>query len=80
MFQKSCSKISGIITWQFVATFSIISWKVLKRFLKYFYFCLKSIQKIFQEILLQRFENFTQNIYDNISVKKCEMLFEIFLK
>ena len=40
----------------------------------------KGIKKIIQEIFLQRFAKFTRNLSDKISVKKLEMLPEIFLK
>ena len=49
---------------------------VLEIFLDMF----KGIQKIIQEIFLQRFTNFTRNLSEKISVKKPEMLPEIFLK
>ena len=50
MFQKPCSDISEIITLQFVAIYPVLFRKnVLKRFLKYFRFCLKVSKKHFKK-------------------------------
>ena len=55
----------------------------LKRFEKVFEIFLvlfKGIQKIFEEIFLQRLAIFTRNISDKITVDEPEMLRKIFLK
>ena len=81
MFQKPSSQISGIILHDdFSHSFQYYFLKSFEKVFAIFLVLFKGIQKKFQEIFRNRFANFIQNISDRISVKKLEILREIFLK